>query len=316
MSDHVMELRRRAAAGDPLSQYQLARILLVGREAPPDAAMALKLVRDACAQNFPQALLFHATLAALGFGRTQSWGDAISYVGQAAATGDERAQGQLAALGGVSGFKPEAWFEERPVIQHCDAPRVFTVKNFLSRDACAWLIDQARRRLVSARVKDPETGVAAVDEQMRTNSGAGFSAIESDLILQLTCLRISAAVGLPLIQQEPTNVLHYAPGQQYRSHYDFIVSGDEAAFADELRRLGQRVCTVLVYLNDDYEGGETDFPRLNWQFKGETGDALIFWNLSATGERERFSLHAGLPVTSGEKWLLSKWIREKPYPLI
>jgi len=316
MSDHVMELGRQAAAGDPLSQFQLARILLIGREAPPDPQMALKLVRDACAQNFPQALLLHATLAALGFGRPQSWDDAISYVAQAAATGDERAHGQLAALGGVGGFKPEAWFEQRPVVQHCDAPRIFTVKKFLPAEACAWLIDQARRRLISAKVKNPETGAAAVDEQMRTNSGAGFSAIESDLIVQLTCLRISAAIGLPLIQQEPTNVLHYTPGQQYRSHYDFIVPGDEATFADELRRLGQRVCTVLVYLNDDYEGGETDFPRLNWRFKGETGDALIFWNLSATGERERHSLHAGLPVASGEKWLLSKWIREKPYPLI
>jgi hypothetical protein len=73
---------------------------------------------------------------------------------------------------------------------------------------------------------------------------------------------------------------------------------------------------VLVYLNDDYEGGETEFPRLGLRYKGKTGDALVFWNVSQTGELERDSVHAGLPVTSGQKWLLSKWVRQKAYPLI
>ena len=217
-------------------------------------------------------------------------------------------------LGGVDGFKPEVWFEQRPVIQYCDAPRIFTVKNFLPPKACAWLIDQARSRLISAKVKSPETGIARVDETVRTNSGTGFSQIESDLVLQLTCMRIAAAVGLPLIQQEPTNVLHYAPGQQYRAHYDFIVPDDETTFADELTRLGQRVCTVLIYLNDDYQGGDTDFPRLNWRFKGETGDALIFWNMSADRRARAASRFTpALPVKAGEKWLLSKWVRAKPH---
>jgi prolyl 4-hydroxylase len=73
---------------------------------------------------------------------------------------------------------------------------------------------------------------------------------------------------------------------------------------------------VLIYLNDDYVGGETVFPRLGWAFKGQTGDALVFWNMSAAGEREMNSIHAGAPVTRGEKWLFSQWVRERPHPLL
>ena len=79
---------------------------------------------------------------------------------------------------------------------------------------------------------------------------------------------------------------------------------------------GQRAVTALVYLNDGYEGGETDFPELGWKYRGRKGDALLFWNLTPQGEPEPRTLHAGLPPTSGEKWLYSKWIRQKPFPLV
>jgi predicted 2-oxoglutarate/Fe(II)-dependent dioxygenase YbiX len=131
----------------------------------------------------------------------------------------------------------------------------------------------------------------------------------------LVNLRIAAAIGVPLAHQEPTNFLHYARGQQYIPHFDFFTQAEEAGFAHELRTIGQRIVTVLVYLNEGYEGGETEFPKLGWRFKGKLGDALIFWNLNQQGERELDSLHAGLPVTKGEKWLLSKWVRQRPVPL-
>jgi predicted 2-oxoglutarate/Fe(II)-dependent dioxygenase YbiX len=311
----VEALRREAAADDPAAQIELARILLVGLDAPHDPAEALRLVNAACAQRCPQALLFHAMLATLGLGRRQSWSDAVSYVAEAAALGDARASGMLAALGGADGFKLENWFASAAVERRCDAPRIFTVEKFLPEAVCSWLVEQSKPRLTAATVKNPTRGRSTV-EGSRTNTSAAFSTIEPDLVLQLTCQRIAAAIGAPLRHQEPTNVLRYAVGQEYRPHFDFIVAEDEAAFSGELNLVGQRLCTVLVYLNEDYEGGETAFPRLNWRYKGKTGDALVFWNLSAEGQPERASLHAGLPVTRGEKWLLSKWVREKPYPLI
>jgi predicted 2-oxoglutarate/Fe(II)-dependent dioxygenase YbiX len=187
--------------------------------------------------------------------------------------------------------------------------------NFLPKPVCLWLISQTRTRLESAKVKDPERGGSAVHAN-RSNTGAGFSSIESDIVLQLTRMRIAAAISMPVSNLEPSNVLHYDPGQEYRPHFDFVTAEDEQNFQRELATMGQRVCTFLVYLNDAYEGGETEFPRLDWRYKGKTGDALIFWNISAAGQRERDALHAGLPVTKGEKWLFSQWVREKAVPLV
>jgi hypothetical protein len=79
---------------------------------------------------------------------------------------------------------------------------------------------------------------------------------------------------------------------------------------------GQRATTVLIYLNEGYEGGETEFPELDWRFKGKPGDALVFWNLTPAGEPDQRTQHAGLPPTSGEKWLYSKWVRERAFPVV
>ncbi|WP_395646585.1 2OG-Fe(II) oxygenase [Terricaulis sp.] len=311
----LISLNLAASSGDPRAQFQLARLLLVGREARYNPEQAMRWVNAACAQKYPQALLFHATLAALGFGRPQSFSDAIGLVAEAAATGDARAQGQLAALGGVEGYDPKAWFAPVEMIQRQTAPRAYTVPNFLSKPACAWLASEASKNLQAARVKDPDRGGSAVDK-IRTNTGTGFSIIESDLVLQMTRMKIANTIQLPLAQLEPTNILHYEKGQEYKAHFDFITEQEAHGFQSELARIGQRICTFLIYLNDDYEGGETDFLRLDWRFKGKTGDALIFWNMSADGVLERDSLHAGTPVTRGEKWLFSQWVREKPFPVV
>jgi predicted 2-oxoglutarate/Fe(II)-dependent dioxygenase YbiX len=186
------------------------------------------------------------------------------------------------------------------------------IEGFIPPAFCKWIIGRAKPKLEAVRVKDPERGAERAD--YRSNSGAGFSLLESDLVLQLVNARVAAAASLPLANQEPTNVLHYLPGEEYRPHHDFITRSpnNEA----ELNACGQRAVTALVYLNDDYEGGETDFPQLDWRYRGRRGDLLLFWNLTPAGEPEPRTLHAGLPPVSGEKWLYSKWIRQKPYPLL
>jgi prolyl 4-hydroxylase len=308
-------LRRRAGAGDADAQLALGQVLIVGRLAPYDPGEALRLIEAACAQKHPAALLFHAALATLGVGRSQDFKAAVRLVSDAAKLGDKSALGQLRALGGVEGFDLRDWFGPVQLRQHHTAPRIFTAERLLPPPACGWLIEQARGKLVGAPIKDPATGKHELHAG-RSNSVAGSHNLEPDVVMQLCCLRIAGALQTPMTQQEPTNILHYAPGQEYGPHYDFVRETEADAFRAELQTVGQRVATVLVYLNEGYGGGETHFPRLNWSFKGKPGDALIFWNISASGERERNSLHAGLPVTAGEKWLLSKWVREKPVPLI
>jgi len=76
---------------------------------------------------------------------------------------------------------------------------------------------------------------------------------------------------------------------------------------------GQRTRTLLVYLNTGYDGGETHFVTAGMKLKGNVGDAVLFHNCDATGAPDKSSLHAGLSVTSGQKWLLSKWYREKTF---
>jgi prolyl 4-hydroxylase len=109
---------------------------------------------------------------------------------------------------------------------------------------------------------------------------------------------------------EMTAVLHYAPGQEFVPHFDFLDT-DVPAYARDIAARGQRAATFLIYLNDDYEGGETEFPKLDWRCKGRKGDAILFWNLTPEGAPDERMLHAGLPPTKGEKWLLSQWLRQK-----
>jgi prolyl 4-hydroxylase len=77
----------------------------------------------------------------------------------------------------------------------------------------------------------------------------------------------------------------------------------------QVSRFGPRVSTILIYLNDDYGGGETEFPTIGWRYKGRPGDLLFFWNVTEAGEPDLLTLHAGLTPTYGEKWLLSQWVR-------
>jgi hypothetical protein len=302
-----------AAAGDPRAQLALAHFMLTGRAPAPSPQEPARLVAAACAQNFTEALLYHATLAVLGVSRAQSFDDAFKFVARAAELGHPEAQGQMRALTGAQGIDRDAWVKPPALVQHAQSPRIFTAENFLPRAACEWLIEQGGRRLHRAlvRLSSDTSGVGEV----RTNSVAGSSMLEPDLVMQLARLRIAATIEQAVSQLEPTNILRYEVGQEYGAHYDVIPPNEAQNFEADLRAFGQRLVTVLVYLNEDYEGGETEFPRLKQRFKGKPGDALIFWNLSQANQLERDSLHAGLPVTRGEKWLLSQWVRERPLPL-
>ncbi len=308
MSD-VSSLQQRANAGEAQAQYDLGARLLVGRNAPFAPQDAARLIDAATRQEHADALQLSAVLAALGIGRAQDWPGAFDLLRRAAEQGDTRARGQVAVIGDRFGDQlaiPDA-------VTHFEAPRIATCERFLSPQSCAWIIERARPSLDAARVKNAEAGGADV-HAVRTNTGMGFSLIDTDLVIQVAHARIAAAIDQPVVNQEPTNILHYTPGQEYRPHYDFIDPG-VAHFARELQTVGQRTTTFLIYLNDDYEGGATTFPRLDWSFKGKTGDALAFWNLT-DGRPDARTLHAGTPTTGGVKWLLSKWVRDRPLPLV
>lgn len=301
-------LERAAQAGGGLAQHILGARLLVGRAAPFNPPDGARWVSAAAQQGIPEALALMSVLATL----SGEWPAARQFMQEAARRGLESAREQVKLLQDPGQFDPESWAAPRAPEWKFESPRIGIIERLVPESFCRWIMKRARPKLQEAHVRDPAAG-GGVRIDHRTNSGAGFSLIESDLVLQMVNARVAEVSDEPLAHQEPTNVLHYSPGEEYRPHFDFITPS--ARHEAELRVSGQRRTTVLVYLNDDYEGGETDFPDLGWRYKGRTGDALVFVNLSPDGQPDRRTLHAGLATTRGEKWLYSKWIREMPYPL-
>jgi prolyl 4-hydroxylase len=187
------------------------------------------------------------------------------------------------------------------------APRIAVSQHFLSPQTCDGLIRLARPLLRRAELVDGITGQVREDAD-RTNRAAEFSPENPDLVLASVRSRIAAMANVALPALDWSQVLHYEVGQQFRQHYDFF-DVRVPAYAREVATSGQRALTVLIYLNDDYEGGHTAFPRLGRAFKGAKGDALVFWNVQENGVPDERTLHAGTAPTKGEKWLFSQWIR-------
>jgi len=268
----------------------------------------------------PEVLAFSAVLAGLGEGEPQSWTAALDRLAQAAAAGSASAQAQLRllapepdhqdwrALAAAVDLQP--WLQRSPVGWVCRDPRIMEAKGFLPAEVCAWLIERARGRLSRALLYGNEQGGARQGDD-RSNSAAGFLLRDLDVVTLLVRAKIAATVGVPVSALEPIQVLHYAPGQEFQPHYDFL-EPDLAAHAEEIARSGQRMATFLTYLNAGFDGGETAFPAAQLRYKGQAGDGVLFANLDPAGRPDRRTLHAGLPPTSGEKWILSQWIRQPP----
>jgi hypothetical protein len=270
-----------------------------------------------------------AILAASGVGVTHDLGAALGHLQQAAEQGSRPAQAELAALVGNwrlvreigAGKALRAGMAERlraavdlPAWRRlpngevfCEAPRMGVVRAFVSAQICDWLIRLGRPHLSAAEVFDVESGDPS-EYLGRTNRCAELLLERTDVVLAFVRSRIAAMTGVAIQGFEPSQILHYEAGQEFRPHHDFF-DVRIPAFAQEVAARGQRAITVLVYLNDGYEGGHTAFPHLGRSFRGRKGDALVFWNVGDGGAPDWRTLHAGTAPTRGEKWLFSQWIR-------
>lgn len=276
------------------------------------------------------ALIAHvlAMRAAEGAGVPQNWDDALDHLQRAAEHGLVLAQAEMAALAGdwtlaahFSFGKPADadwralrsrisiadWLRSPPKRIVSASPRIAVIEGFASQETCQWLIGRARNGLTRATVFDHDTGEART-EPVRTNSQCYFKRDDGDLILALLRARMSRAIELPVDRMEVPMVLHYAPGEEFLPHVDFL-DAEHPGHALELEKRGQRVLTFLLVLNEGYEGGETEFTELRSRWKGRAGSALFFWNVEPDGKPDPRTAHAGLPPANGEKWLLSQWVR-------
>ncbi len=186
-------------------------------------------------------------------------------------------------------------------------PRIAMVKRFISAPACDWLVCAGKPHVQRAQTLDPDSGETTGD-RARTNSSAEFLPPLIDTMVAFVRARLAALAGVSTSALETSQLMHYAVGEQFGPHYDFL-NVRHAGYARQVAQYGQRALTALIYLNEDYEDGETFFPKLSRGFKGRKGDALIFWNVTPDGAPDPRTLHMGSAPSSGEKWLFSQWIR-------
>jgi hypothetical protein len=315
---------------DPAAMGALGARMLIGQDAPlaPDEGVAR--LSKAADLGDPAALTLMATLIGAGFLMPRSWSASLDYLRRAAVLGSPSARSQLRILAGAA---PEpqaetaetwarlagqvdvaAWTAPPPRRNLCEAPRVRMVEGFAPAAVCDWLVDRARGRMRPAMMYDGATKTEAVDPH-RTCSDYQFDVLNTDVLLLLVRERIAALTKLPTVAMEPPRIFHYALGEEIKPHYDRCndaVSG----YGKEGVYLGDRIVTFLLYLNDGFEGGDLDFPKAGFRCKGAKGDAVYFAHVDPAGKPDPLSLHAGLAITAGEKWVLSQWIHDRPFGVV
>ncbi|MDO9586363.1 MAG: 2OG-Fe(II) oxygenase [Brevundimonas sp.] len=249
-----------------------------------------------------------AVLSAMGLGVPHDWRMALDWLAKAAGAGHATAGPELDLLSGRSaGVDIAAWLASPPPRALSEGPAILAIDGFLPAEVCDWLRARAEALAEPALVYDFDTGRGR-RESVRTNAAARFDLERMDVVLALVRERIARAAGLPVPGLEWSQVLHYAVGQSFDWHVDWLDPATPA-YASDLAARGQRIATFLIFLNDDFDGGETAFEAGGLRHRGRKGDALLWANTLPDGSIDQRTRHAGLPPTRGEKWVLSQWLR-------
>ena len=184
-------------------------------------------------------------------------------------------------------------------------PRVVVLDQFLSEAECDALIEEAKPKLARSLTVHTPSGGDEVNEA-RTSQGMFFERGQTPLVRRIE-ERIARLVQWPVEHGEGLQVLHYRPGAEYKPHHDYF-EPDAPGTAAILQRGGQRVATLVMYLNQPEAGGGTTFPEVGLEIAPRKGSAVFF--SYARPHPDTLSLHGGAPVLAGEKWVATKWLRE------
>jgi hypothetical protein len=331
--DAVKHLAAGTRKHDVEATTRLGKRLLVGDRAPCLPKDGAGLIADASARGGAEAAATLAVLYAVGASPRHDLSAAVDSLIVAAERGWRPARAQLEVLGAGTGTPAAAIAEPQPagirswrqLGQSIDlaawttpptctdlstGPLIRSYPAFASEHVCRWLVDRARGRLSRALVYEALSKEVTV-RPTRTNTAALFNLLDTDLVFVLVQQRMAACLGTPLRHFEAATVLHYSEGEEITDHYDFV-DPEIPGYAQELAQRGERLVTFLVYLNDDYDGGQTAFPRVGIEHKGRGGEGLFFVNALAEGRPDTRMLHAGRPPSLGEKWIVSQFVRNRP----
>ncbi|MDH6593202.1 prolyl 4-hydroxylase [Variovorax sp. TBS-050B] len=194
------------------------------------------------------------------------------------------------------------------VLQTLRHPRVVVFGNLVSPEECEALIAAARVRLARSLTVETRTGGEVLNVD-RTSEGMFFERGENECVARLEA-RIAKLLRWPLEFGEGLQILRYAPGAQYRPHYDYF-DPDEPGTPTILKRGGQRVGTLVMYLQEPEQGGATTFPDVGLEVAPVRGTG-VFFSYDEPDPATR-TLHGGAPVLAGEKWVATKWLREREF---
>jgi prolyl 4-hydroxylase len=287
-------------AGDQGCLVELGAWFLAGQIVQRDLGRARDCFRLAGAGGNAQAASIYRNFLAIGVGGERDWAGALGSLRQAAAQ-DQAAGAQIALLDAMAtdaNGNPTLTCTPNII---STSPFVASFKQLLTTAECDYLIRLALPNLHPSLIVDPRTGGMRPDP-VRTSDAAMFAWAAEDLVVHAINRRIAAASGTAAEAGEPLQVLCYGPGQEYHPHFDALPNVTN-----------QRILTVLVFLNDAFQGGETRFPKSGIRFRGKVGEALLFRNALPDGRPDPASLHAGAPVTRGTKYIASRWIHQHAF---
>jgi hypothetical protein len=328
-TDAIKHLVAGTRKNDLEAMTRLGKRLLVGDRAPHLPNDGAGLIKDASTRGSGEAAAMLSVLFAVGGNVEHGLDSALQHLIVAAERGWSPAQSQLRVLAGqdpahagdeaapAAAWRELAqqvdlagWQTAPPATDLNDTPLIRSFQDFVSPNICRWLIEKSRGRLSPALVYEAIDKKTTV-HQTRTNTATLFNLLETDLVCTLVQTRMCACLGQPFRHLEPMTVLHYAEGEQITNHFDFI-DPKVPDYEQQIAEQGQRVVTFLIYLNDDYTGGETEFPRLGISHKGQRAQGLFFVNSLPDGSPDLRTMHAGRPPLQGEKWIVSQFVRDRP----
>ncbi|GAA4009658.1 2OG-Fe(II) oxygenase [Sphingomonas humi] len=296
----VRLLERSGQDGEAAAWLELGAWFLSGQIIRRDLSRARECFRLAGDGGDAQGATLYRNFLGIGVGGDRDWPGAVALLRRAAGT-DRDAAAQLALLEAMAldpEGDPSTTFAPRELSA---APHVASFEGFLTAAECDYLVNLALPIMQPSVVVDPRSGAMRPDP-VRTSHAAMLAWADENPLVHALNRRIAAASGTAVTAGEPLQLLRYTPGQEYRPHFDALPNVTN-----------QRVLTMLVYLNEDYEGGATSFPKSGLSYRGKTGDALLFRNALGDGRPDPASLHAGAPVTRGTKYLASRWIHQREF---
>ena len=289
-------LVKAAQCGHSEAMYELALWAVAGTIIPRNLAFAYDWLGRASQAGSADGALLHAYFTAAGTGCSPDWQLALKLLTRLGETSEVAAR-QVEKLNQM-----KLTINKDPLASYnlklCSRqPRVATCRQFLTAEECDYVADIGAPFLEPSYVVDPNTQ-KLISHPLRRSHSMMFGVHTEDLVINAINQRIAWLSGTAYEQGEPLQLLQYRRGDEYRPHLDALP-----------HEPNQRVMTVIIYLTDGYDGGETLFLRTGLSFKGQKGDALIFANLLSDGRPDPMSLHCGLPILKGTKTIATRWIR-------